>query len=316
MSYNVSQTPTVFVDHGALANMISKITAPGARVALVGFGEYSKHLINLHPNHIVAVHDPRDWLWGAQFRDVPVLSEQEKASDINLIVVCEYNLVYEYLGKIVGLYQGVKHYIPPTIDCKRTEEIDVFGQEKIYQDLFSSIEEVPVSMMAPEKIKFLMELLRYGLTVDGDVVEMGCWQGGSTWYMARLLLLLGEKRTLFAMDLFETHAMAPTATMCTDEIERRLKRQYENIEMVIGLVDAKSSTDRVPGNICFAHIDLGYVPGALEFVWSRLSPGAPLLLDNYGHIGAPTWAFDRWFEQRNARIIRFPWSEQGLVIKR
>lgn len=296
--------------------MVSKITAPGARVVLVGFGEYAKHLINLHPNHIIAVHDPRDWLWGTRFRDVPVLSEAEKASDITLIVVCEYNLAYEYLGKIVAHYGSVKHYIPPTIDSKKTEEVDVFKQEKIYQQLFSSTEEVPVSMMAQDKIKFLMELLRFGLTFEGDIVEMGCWQGGSTWYMARLLSLLGEARTLFAMDLFETHTMAPTATMCTDEIERRLRRQYDKVEMVVGLVDSKDSAARIPGNICLAHIDLGYVPGALEFVWSRLSPGAPLLLDNYGHIGAPTWAFDRWFEERNARIIRFPWSEQGLVIKR
>lgn len=316
MSYSVSQTPTIFVDHNSLNNMVSKITAPGARVALVGFGEYAKHLINLHPNHIIAVHDPRDWLWGTRFRGVPVLGEAEKASDITLIVVCEYNLAYEYLGKIVAHYGGVKHYIPPTIDSKKTEEIDVFKQETIYQRLFSSTDEVPVSMMAHDKIKFLMELLRYGLTLEGDVIEMGCWQGGSTWYMAKLLSLLGETRTLFAMDLFETHTMAPTATMCTDEIERRLKRQYGKVEMVVGLVDSKESIARVSGNICFAHIDLGYVLGALEFVWSRLSPGAPLLLDNYGHIGAPTWAFDRWFEERNVRIIRFPWSEQGLVIKR
>jgi hypothetical protein len=62
-------------------------------------------------------------------------------------------------------------------------------------------------------------------------------------------------------------------------------------------------------------MDLGPQLVALKCLWDNLVPGAPMLLDNYGHLNAPTWLFDRFFEQYNTRVIRFPWSEQGLVFK-
>jgi predicted O-methyltransferase YrrM len=315
MSYSVSDTPGVFVDHGALYDMTACVSQPGTRAALVGFGEYAKHLINLHPDNIVAVYDPETWKTGIKFRGVPVIGMPDKV-DINLIIVCEYPLVYEYLGQLVSLYGNVQHHIPGQIDGKITNEIDVFSQEKIYQNLFRDSANAPLSMMNPEKLKFLIEILRLGLTFDGDIVEMGSWQGGSTWYMAKVLALLGETRRIFAMDLFETHSIDPTATMCSDEIERKLTSAYPNCELITGLIDDEAGLARIPGKICFAHIDLGPIPGALEFVWDRLSVGAPLVLDNYGHILAPTWDFDAFFQAKGTRVTRLPWSEQGLVLKR
>ncbi|KQY71360.1 hypothetical protein ASD52_06675 [Ensifer sp. Root142] len=316
MTYAIEATPSNIVDHAALSQMRSRLTAPGARAALVGFGEYAKHLINWHPDHVSVVYDPREWLQGITYKGAKVVGETAEINpDVNLVLVCEYDRAYGYQSKIAKLYPQASCYVPLSIDYKSTVEVDVFAQEEIYQKLFFDTKEVPVSMMGMPKIKFLMELLRYGLKFEGDVVEMGSWQGGSTWYMARMLSLLNENRKLFAMDLFETHMPDPTATMCTEEVEVRLKRQYENTELVVGLVDAPESVARVKGNICFAHIDLGVVEGGINFVWERLSRGAPLLLDNYGHLVAPTWEFDRIFEEKGTRVIRFPWSEQGLVFK-
>ncbi len=315
MSYPISATPTCFVEHTALAALSERVSQAGVKALLVGWGEYAKHLINLHPANVVAVCDPDKRYWGIKFRGVPLLSLNETV-DANLIVVCEYKHVYEFLGAVTTKYSQVPFYIPPSLDYKPTWEIKPFEQELIYQELYKDTHDAPASMMSKEKVQFLLELMRLGLTFQGDVVEMGSWQGGSTWYMARLLSLLGEKRKLFAMDLFETHMMDPTATMCSDEIRRRLDAAYCNCEMVTGLVDDPNGLARIPGAICFAHIDLGPIIGAMEFVWERLSPGAPLLLDNYGHIQAPTWAFDKFFAAKGTRVTRLPWSEQGLVFKR
>jgi predicted O-methyltransferase YrrM len=213
------------------------------------------------------------------------------------------------------MYPGVSHFIPPTIGNKQTNEINVFEQESFYQELFRDNDEIPISMMNIDKLKFLIEMLRLGLTFSGDVVEMGSWQGGSTWYLAKALTLLGQERRIFAMDLFETHSMNPTATMCTDEISRGLKRAHPGVELLVGLVDNPENLAKIPGKLCFAHIDLGPIPKAMEFVWDRLHVGAPLILDNYGHIQAPTWDFDDFFAAKRTRVIRLPWSEQGIVIK-
>lgn len=316
MLYPISSTPTTIVDHASLFQMEARLKEPGTRAALVGFGEYAKHLVNLHPENVAVIYDPREWVQGVGFKGASVSNlESSPRPDVNLVIACEYNLAYEYLGRVCDKYKGVQRLIPTTIDYKSTVEVDVFSQEEIYQKLFRDVAEAPVSMMREEKIRFLMELLRYGLTKEGDVVEMGCWQGGSIWYMARLMKLVGENRALYGMDLFETHMPDPTATMCTDEVIRRLSRQYENSQIIVGLVDAPEALARIKGKLCFAHIDLGVVTKAIEFVWDRLSVGAPLVLDNYGHIGAPTWEFDAIFRDKGAFIIRLPWSEQGLVIK-
>ena len=315
MSYPVSTTPRVFVDHGALEEMLRRVSQPNCRAVLVGFGEYAKHLVNLCGENILAIHDPSEWKHGIQFRGVPVVG-LKKVDDATVIVACEYKYSYEYIAKIVGLYGRVPYFIPSRISDKTTDQIDVFAQEEFYQRLFSERSEAPISMMQEEKLKFLIEMLRLGLTFEGDVVEMGSWQAGSTWYMAKSLTLLKEKRRLFAMDLFETHSMDPTATMCTDEIRRSLTRAYPDCEVIVGLIDQDENLERIPGKLCFAHIDLGPIPKAMQFVWDRLSIGAPILLDNYGHIGAPTWEFDKFFEALGTRVTRLPWSEQGLVFKR
>jgi hypothetical protein len=133
--------------------------------------------------------------------------------------------------------------------------------------------------------------------------------------MAKLLKHLGETRPLYMIDLFESHAMDRTATMCNDQIERQLAF-YGHAHLLMGLVDDEAILSRLRGRpICFAHFDLGFIPKALEFLWDHLQPGSPLLLDNYGHTGGQPWDYDRFFADRGRHVIRFPWSEQGLVIR-
>ena len=168
--------------------------------------------------------------------------------------------------------------------------------------------------MGAEKIQFLMEVLRYRLQYPGHVVEFGTWQGGSLWFIAKVLQLLNAGRIVYAIDLFEQHAIHPTATACVEEVRRRLNF-YPDAFCIEGLVDAENCLSQIaPGPICFAHIDLGWSPKALHLLWQRMPIGAPLLLDNYGHLRA-AWRFERFFAQFGARIIRFPWTGQGLVIK-
>lgn len=315
MTYAVHETATVACDHEALAAMRREIEAPGVRVALIGFNEYSKHLLNWHSDKIVAIYDEEEWKVGIRFRDREVVSSNEKF-EIDLLVVCEYAQLYAFAGKIRALYdKKVRLYYPPRLHYKPTVEINVFEQDGIYNQIDFSKHQSPMSMMEPNKLKFLSELMRAGLKSEGDIVEMGCYQGGSVWHLAHVLKNLGETRTIYMFDVFETHMMHPNATMCNDEIARRLSF-YPHCVRLEGLVNDNNLLDQVRGKkICFAHYDLGFIPEAVEFLWDHLNPGAPMVLDNYGHIAIDPWDLDEFFGQRGAHIIRLPWSEQGIVFK-
>jgi hypothetical protein len=154
-----------------------------------------------------------------------------------------------------------------------------------------------------------------GLRNEGDIIEMGVYQGGSVWYLAQVLKGLGETRDIFLFDLFETHMMHPNATMCKDEIAGKLAF-YPHCVLLEGLVDNESLLQQVRGRkLCFAHYDLGFIPGALSFLWDHLQPGSPLVLDNYGHTAINPWDLDDFFSERAAHVIRVPWSQQGIVFK-
>jgi predicted O-methyltransferase YrrM len=315
MTYPATSTPGYLVDHENLLDLEARISAQGVRACLVGFGEYAKHLINKFPDRVVAVYDPETWKQGIRFRGIPVTDVPEK-HDVNLILACEYSLLYDYLPKIVRLYGNVAYHFSARMNYKASNDVNVFEQEELYKHLARNASDAPPSMMGKEKINLLIEMMRFGLTKPGDIVEMGTWQGGSAWFMGKALTFMGESRRLVLMDLFEQHVMDPTATMCTDEIRRRMAAVYDRVEFVVGLVDDEACLAKIRGRpICFAHMDLGPQPTALACLWDNLSPGAPLLLDNYGHLQAPTWAFDSFFEQNGTRVIRFPWSEQGLAFK-
>ena len=313
--YPISSTPTVFVDHEHLGFLLHHLGESDARAAVVGYGEYAKHLVNYHADKIAVIYDPRPEMDGVRFRGVPVTLPGAPQSGVNMILAAEYELLYDFLPKIVDIYPQARRVLPPRMHYKPANDLKVFDQEALYKYLNKQWDDAPVSMMGKEKMYFLLEMLRYGLTKPGCIVEMGCWQGGSSWFIAKTLAFLGETRKFYMMDLFEDHVMDPTATMCSDEIRRRMSF-YEPAQMIQGLVDDPSCLAKVEEKkICFAHMDLGPVPGAVDFLWDHLSPGAPLLLDNYGHLLAPPWEFERRIEAKGGRIIRFPWSEQGLAIK-
>jgi predicted O-methyltransferase YrrM len=313
--YSVSSTPTVCVDHEHLNTLLAALGAAEARAVIVGYGEYAKHLVNFHADKIAAIYDPNPLFEAIRFRGIAVETPAQPHAGITVVLAAEYALLYDFLPKIADLYPHARLVIPPRMHYKPSGDLNVFEQEDLYKFLNRQENDAPISMMAKEKIRFLLEILRYGLTKPGCVVEMGSWQGGSTWFIAKTLAYLREDRALYMMDLFEDHVMDPTATMCSDEIRRRMN-VYDRVKMIQGLVDDPSCLAQIKEpSICFAHMDLGPVPAALAYLWDHLSPGAPLLLDNYGHIAAPPWVFDRLIEARGGRIIRLPWSEQGLAIK-
>jgi predicted O-methyltransferase YrrM len=315
-AYPLESVPQIYVDPKALAELVALCSKEGRRVGLIGFNEMSKHIVNLCGDSIKGFYDPAPWKTGITFRGKPVLGLTERM-DITHLAVCDYDLAYDFSAAISRLYNDkVPLYCSGRLDNKSTVKIDVLKQEQIYKDISAQAHQAPKSMMNPEKMGFVMELLRYAISLPGDIVEMGVWQGGSAWYFAKVLEWYRLDKHIFLVDLFEKLVDNRNATMCHDEIARSLSF-YPHVTMMPGLINDPAILSQLEDRtFCFAHYDLAMYDQPLELLWQNLSPGAPLILDNYGHLAANPVRFERFFEARGTRIIRQPWSEQGLVFKR
>ena len=314
MAYTAADAITYLVQPEALQHLVNACSGPGVRAALLGFNEYSKNLINLCPDAIVCVYDDEAWKQGIRFKGVPVLPFEQN-SQVNKIVCCAYGQLYEGVAAIRRRNPGVQIYYPPQLEYKSTDLIDIGTQERLYRTITSRQADCPPGMMVPEKMRLLVELMRHGLKSEGSIIEMGVWQGAASWHMAQALAHLGQDRDLYMVDLFESHPLDRTATMCNDQIQRQLAF-YPKAQLIMGLIDDEQILVRLRGKpLCFVHYDLGFNARALSYAWDHLSPGCYLLLDNYGHLAGDPWLYDDFFATRNRHVTRFPWSEQGLVVK-
>lgn len=191
---------------------------------------------------------------------------------------------------------------------------DPWRHSAFYRQLRPGATSGSQSMLNEHKIQFLVECLKQTLHLGGDVLEVGVWQGGSAWPLARLLSDRGLKKRLVLLDFFETLPPDnPEGIMCLDEI-REWFSFYPPAEIYSGNVD-EHPEPMTDGTWCFVHYDAGFRSGRLAKCFERLQPGGIMILDNYGHIAANPGKFDAWFAKRDHEVSTTPQSEQGWVFK-
>lgn len=164
---------------------------------------------------------------------------------------------------------------------------------------------------------------RNGLRRPGDFVECGCYRGTSARIVADTVGFGGLDRTYWLYDLFEypagsTHTHMPGMEPSLHaEVQRRFA-DLPNVRVIRGAVP-EVLAGQSPERIAFMHIDMNSVApeiGALEALWERMSPGAVLVLDDYGYHGyvAQRDAERAWFAARGYDVVELP-TGQGLVIR-
>lgn len=175
------------------------------------------------------------------------------------------------------------------------------------------------------------------LTVEGDFVECGVHTGIlSGAVMTWLDFARHAPRRFF---LFDTWAGIPVEQM--SDAEKRLgvsemNRKYQNGDSLYAGVQRKFSRwpnavvvrGRVPESlealkeveqIAYASIDLNVAEAemsAIEVLWSRMSRGGLVLLDDYGwapHVNQKL-AWDNWARRNGVMILSLP-TGQGLLRK-
>lgn len=147
----------------------------------------------------------------------------------------------------------------------------------------------------------LRELARTS-DVAGDVVEFGCYVGTTSVYLARALQTTRKKLYLYdsfaglpnkrsedispAGEQFKTGELLATKK----ELIRNLKQANVPMPVITKGWFSDVTHDQVPLEISFAFLDGDYYDSILDplrLIWSRLSPGAIIVIDDYANEALP-----------------------------
>lgn len=166
--------------------------------------------------------------------------------------------------------------------------------------------------------------------LEGDFVECGVNRGGYALTAMKYIGFERMDRRFFLLDTFEGLVAAQLTeeerrsglrgggyTPCHDAVLKTFA-PYANVRIIKGTVPntlAQVDAERV----AFLSIDMNAREpeiAAAEHFWDRLSPGATVLLDDYGwrkHT-AQRVAFDEFARKRGVPLLALP-TGQGIIIK-
>ncbi len=164
---------------------------------------------------------------------------------------------------------------------------------------------------------------REGLKREGDFVECACYKGTTARIVCDYIDFGNQNRNYYLYDLFEHDPSMPHHAMTEHSKDLFAKTkarfaEFPNVTVTQGAVP-EVLHKVAPEKIAFLHIDLNNAAaeiGALEILFDRMSPGAILILDDYGWIfyHEQKKAEDPWLAKRGYHVLELP-TGQGLVIK-
>jgi hypothetical protein len=183
------------------------------------------------------------------------------------------------------------------------------------------------------RVHVLCWAAHHAAQLAGDFVECGVNTGIFSLAVAHYVDLNRTGKSLY---LFDTFAGIPTDQI--NDRERGLNREGENRSyyeecfettrknfapypravLVRGKVPDTLSLVKID-RVCYLSIDMNIVLpeiAAIRHFWDRLSPGAPVILDDYGWLGyAPQKeAMDEFAAGKGCKILTLP-TGQGLLLK-
>ncbi|WP_199753689.1 TylF/MycF/NovP-related O-methyltransferase [Corallococcus sp. AB018] len=187
------------------------------------------------------------------------------------------------------------------------------------------------TMTSPERMVALLHAVRYVVANDipGSIVECGVWRGGSMMVAAKALLALGVQRALYLFDTFE--GMTPPSdadrswrgVSAEQLLSREAREEGFNIWCIADEADVRANVSstgypmeqvhlvkgkveetlpaQAPDTIALLRLDTDWYESTrheLEHLYSRLSPGGVLIIDDYGYWQGSRRAVDEFFAKQ------------------
>jgi hypothetical protein len=168
---------------------------------------------------------------------------------------------------------------------------------------------------------------------EGDFVELGTGKGFIFAALAEYMSDNGIKKHVYLIDTYVPYKTDPGNG---NQSESQVKsdfyavdfacvvtafKRYEFVQAIKGRCPEilKTLYFNSEHKIAFLHVDLNYYKAeieSLEFLWEYITPGAPILLDDYANPGRErqNFEYDSFFASKNLDILTLA-TGQGLVIK-
>jgi len=135
--------------------------------------------------------------------------------------------------------------------------------------------------------------------IEGDVLEVGVWRGGTAGVMAHKLNQVAKDKKIFLADTFTGVVKATDADSQydggehADTSEQTVKDllgqtlQLSNFEILTGIFpeDTGSLIETRKFSICHVDVDVYLsTKDIVEWIWPRLSVGGMIIYDDFGYI--------------------------------
>ena len=229
---------------------------------------------------------------------------------------------------LIGLAEGVLNSRPAV--NWRLRDVDAATRETYFRV-------APYTMTSPERIAAVCDAVRHVIRagIPGAYVECGVWRGGSSMAAALTFLAAGDSsRDLYLFDTFEGMSapsehdkragdQTPAASLletsgqsekiwCKAGIEDVSANMASTgypaarISLCKGMVEATLPA-QAPERIAVLRLDTDWYESTrheLEQLWTRLSPGGVLIIDDYGYWAGARKAVDEFFASRPILLNR------------
>lgn len=159
-------------------------------------------------------------------------------------------------------------------------------------------------------------------SLQGDYVDIGCYDGKTVEIMARYVDFGRQERAWYLYDVFDDPPEEARKSGHGPQLESQVKTRLRGLgrfHVIAGIAPA-SFQHGLPERIAFAQLDLNVAQAeiaCLEKIYERMVPGAMLVLDDYGFSRyRDTYEAERnFFARHGVAALELP-TGQGLVVKR
>jgi len=171
--------------------------------------------------------------------------------------------------------------------------------------------EAPYSLLSPDRLVSIQELLQSVNHLEGDIAEVGCYKGGTGYYLNKF----SNGKKVYLFDTFEGIPMQgeldshPVGDFGDNPFET-VKEYYSdspNVEVVKGLFP--TSTYSVIGDddkFCFVHIDADQYESTIDslgFFYPRMVKGGIIVCDDWQWLEGATKAINNYFIFKSEKPI-------------
>jgi O-methyltransferase len=156
--------------------------------------------------------------------------------------------------------------------------------------------------------------------VDGDVVDVGCYEAKSTRVFCNYNKDLMMDKNLYLFDYFDAPDGDHKKANHGKQLANKVKKLMQDFCPVVCEGDVIETIPKhLPDEICFAHIDLnGHKAEAhvMPEIYKRLAKGGMILFDDYGfaRYKESGLTHQQFLQGKPENILELP-SGQGLMIK-